>query len=87
MKAKAKKRSALPKRTDAGRQVQWTTAALRVFEVIKGKLVSTGRKGVCRINAFAPGLTTGGSRYLALSLRYAFASSSAPGPQLRGPLE
>ncbi|MEI6624289.1 MAG: uL22 family ribosomal protein, partial [Actinomycetes bacterium] len=54
-KAKNKKPLALPKKTDAGTAIRWVSLTPKICKVKAGKLVLTGKKGVCRVSAVAGG--------------------------------
>ncbi|MDP3972469.1 MAG: fibronectin type III domain-containing protein, partial [Candidatus Nanopelagicales bacterium] len=57
-KGKGKKAVKLPKRTNAGQAVKWSSATPKVCKVVKGKLKLTKKKGLCRLTGAAP--ATGG---------------------------
>ncbi|MDP3972474.1 MAG: fibronectin type III domain-containing protein [Candidatus Nanopelagicales bacterium] len=55
IKAKGKKRRVkLPKRTNAGQAVNWTSTTPKVCKVVKGKLKLTGKRGTCKLLSTAP---------------------------------
>lgn len=66
VRAKRKKRVALPTTTDAGSRIRWTSRTKATCKVSGGRLVLTGKKGKCRIAATA----TGNGQRLALNTTY-----------------
>lgn len=65
-KAKRNKKVSLPSTTNAGIKVRWTSQTPKICKISGGKLVSTGKKGKCKISATAASSAT----RLALNQRY-----------------
>lgn len=57
-RAKARKKVNLPRRTNAGKAIRWSSATKKLCTTSAATLKLTGRKGTCRITASAPGDAT-----------------------------
>ncbi|MGV1036009.1 MAG: carboxypeptidase-like regulatory domain-containing protein [Candidatus Nanopelagicales bacterium] len=66
VKAKKGKKVALPKRTSAGVRIRWVVKSSKFCKFKSGKLVLKGKRGKCRVTAYAPS----NSRYKAMKVTY-----------------
>lgn len=57
-KAKRNKKVALPKSTNTGAKLRWSTRTPKICKISSGRVVLTGKKGSCKITATESGSTT-----------------------------
>lgn len=58
IKARNRRAISLPTKTDAGRSIRWVSSTPRTCKVKRGKLLTTGHKGICTLTATATAIDT-----------------------------